>query len=77
MNAEEEYLLYTYVSGPVSLFSAFICGIAVITSYIYPQQRKFPNVVLLWTWYVLYQKKERKLEKINKKDDSILTKIEK
>eukprot|EP00026_Physarum_polycephalum_P015114 Phypoly_transcript_15727.p2 GENE.Phypoly_transcript_15727~~Phypoly_transcript_15727.p2 ORF type:complete len:119 (+),score=6.58 Phypoly_transcript_15727:92-448(+) len=40
---------YSAVTGPLSLFSAIICGIAVITSYIFPQQRKFPNIVLVWT----------------------------
>eukprot|EP00026_Physarum_polycephalum_P012040 Phypoly_transcript_12306.p1 GENE.Phypoly_transcript_12306~~Phypoly_transcript_12306.p1 ORF type:complete len:319 (+),score=20.96 Phypoly_transcript_12306:65-958(+) len=35
--------------GPLSLFSTIVCGIATITSYIYAQQRKFPNVVLVWT----------------------------
>eukprot|EP00026_Physarum_polycephalum_P013680 Phypoly_transcript_14106.p1 GENE.Phypoly_transcript_14106~~Phypoly_transcript_14106.p1 ORF type:complete len:318 (+),score=17.87 Phypoly_transcript_14106:40-954(+) len=40
---------YATATGSVSLFSAFICGFAVTTSYIFPQQRKFPNVVLLWT----------------------------
>jgi len=38
-----------HVTAPLSLFSAIICGSAVIASYIFPQQRKFPNVVLVWT----------------------------
>eukprot|EP00026_Physarum_polycephalum_P011591 Phypoly_transcript_11826.p1 GENE.Phypoly_transcript_11826~~Phypoly_transcript_11826.p1 ORF type:complete len:313 (+),score=12.17 Phypoly_transcript_11826:71-1009(+) len=37
------------VTAPFCLFSAIICAIAIITSYIFPQQRKFPNVVLVWT----------------------------
>jgi hypothetical protein len=41
------------ITAHMCLFSAIICGIAIITSYIFPQQRKFPNVVLVWTWYVL------------------------
>eukprot|EP00026_Physarum_polycephalum_P012809 Phypoly_transcript_13143.p1 GENE.Phypoly_transcript_13143~~Phypoly_transcript_13143.p1 ORF type:complete len:311 (+),score=15.54 Phypoly_transcript_13143:150-1082(+) len=40
---------YDEVAAPFSLVSAFVCGIAVITSYAVPQQRKFPNVVLVWT----------------------------
>eukprot|EP00026_Physarum_polycephalum_P012959 Phypoly_transcript_13312.p1 GENE.Phypoly_transcript_13312~~Phypoly_transcript_13312.p1 ORF type:complete len:312 (-),score=8.39 Phypoly_transcript_13312:28-963(-) len=36
------------ITGPMCCFSAVICGFAIITSYIFPQQRKFPNVVLIW-----------------------------
>eukprot|EP00026_Physarum_polycephalum_P010354 Phypoly_transcript_10515.p1 GENE.Phypoly_transcript_10515~~Phypoly_transcript_10515.p1 ORF type:complete len:314 (+),score=-5.53 Phypoly_transcript_10515:26-943(+) len=43
------YTLFTNVLGPLSLASTIICGLATVTSYIYPQQRKFPNVVLVWT----------------------------
>jgi hypothetical protein len=52
MTAHDTYNLYSNVTGPLSIFSAIICGIATITSYVYPAQRKFPNVVLVWTWYV-------------------------
>ena len=54
MNPQEQYDLYIYYSGPFGLFSAIICGLAIITSYIYPSLRKFPNVVLVWTWYVQF-----------------------
>eukprot|EP00026_Physarum_polycephalum_P009151 Phypoly_transcript_09263.p1 GENE.Phypoly_transcript_09263~~Phypoly_transcript_09263.p1 ORF type:complete len:306 (+),score=1.07 Phypoly_transcript_09263:250-1167(+) len=37
------------VAAILSLLSALICGLAVISCYIFPQQRKFPNVVLVWT----------------------------
>eukprot|EP00026_Physarum_polycephalum_P010069 Phypoly_transcript_10217.p1 GENE.Phypoly_transcript_10217~~Phypoly_transcript_10217.p1 ORF type:complete len:254 (+),score=13.40 Phypoly_transcript_10217:35-796(+) len=37
------------ITGPMCVFSAVICGTAIITSYIFPQQRKFPNVVLVWS----------------------------
>eukprot|EP00026_Physarum_polycephalum_P011617 Phypoly_transcript_11853.p1 GENE.Phypoly_transcript_11853~~Phypoly_transcript_11853.p1 ORF type:complete len:307 (+),score=3.92 Phypoly_transcript_11853:216-1136(+) len=43
------YILFTDVLGPLGLLSTIVCGFAAITSYIYPQQRRFPNVVLLWT----------------------------
>eukprot|EP00026_Physarum_polycephalum_P012218 Phypoly_transcript_12503.p1 GENE.Phypoly_transcript_12503~~Phypoly_transcript_12503.p1 ORF type:complete len:328 (+),score=11.67 Phypoly_transcript_12503:70-984(+) len=36
------------VTAPFCLFSTIICGVAIITSYVFPQQRKFPNVVLVW-----------------------------
>eukprot|EP00026_Physarum_polycephalum_P004331 Phypoly_transcript_04349.p1 GENE.Phypoly_transcript_04349~~Phypoly_transcript_04349.p1 ORF type:complete len:336 (+),score=29.77 Phypoly_transcript_04349:1171-2178(+) len=49
MDADERYRLYTTYSGPLGLISVIFCGLAVITSYIYPQQRRFPNIVLVWT----------------------------
>jgi hypothetical protein len=49
----EDRNFYSTFAGPLCLVTAFICGIAVVSCYIFPKQRKFPNVVLVWTWYAL------------------------
>ena len=54
MDDQETYDFFENVTAPLGLFSAIVCGFATITSYMYPQQRKFPNVVLVWTWYELF-----------------------
>ena len=43
--------VYSHVLGPTSVVASIICGLAVISNYCFPKQRKFPNVVLVWTWY--------------------------
>eukprot|EP00026_Physarum_polycephalum_P012344 Phypoly_transcript_12641.p1 GENE.Phypoly_transcript_12641~~Phypoly_transcript_12641.p1 ORF type:complete len:311 (+),score=6.23 Phypoly_transcript_12641:127-1059(+) len=40
---------YKHISVPICLFSATISAAAIVTSYIYPKQRRFPQVVLIWT----------------------------
>lgn len=51
-NQVYDYLART--EGVCSVISTVICGIAIITSYIFPLQRRFPGIVLVWTWYVEY-----------------------
>lgn len=45
MNAREELW-----HGGIGAFSACVCGLAIIASYLSPNQRKFPNVILSWIW---------------------------
>lgn len=52
MDAQKAFEFYSTFLGPTSLFSAIVCGIAVISNYWFPKQRKFPNIVLVWTWYI-------------------------
>lgn len=37
--------------GSTGAFSSFICGVAIIVSYLTPSQRRFPNIVLTYIWY--------------------------
>lgn len=41
------------ILGPTAVFSTIVIGIAVITNYCYSQQRKFPNIVLVWSRYLI------------------------
>ena len=50
-DAMEASKVYSHVLGPTSVVASIICGLAVISNYCFPKQRKFPNVVLVWTWY--------------------------
>lgn len=53
MDENSIFSIFDKVCGPVSVYGSIICGIAVIAYYIFPKQRKFPNTVLVWTWYLL------------------------
>jgi hypothetical protein len=32
------------------ILATITCGTAIISNYAFPKQRKFPNVVLVWSW---------------------------
>lgn len=45
------YMIRSQLLGPSAVCSTIIIGITVVSSYWYPKQRKFPNIVLVWSWY--------------------------
>lgn len=45
------YNIFSHIMGPSALFATIVTGVAVISNYWYPQQRKFPNIVLIWSRY--------------------------
>lgn len=44
------YWFLTEVMGPTAIFATIVNAFAVVSNYWYPQQRKFPNIVLVWSW---------------------------
>jgi len=47
-NDEQIFEHLSHVAGWPAVLSSVTCGIAVVATYIFPEQRKFPNVVLVW-----------------------------
>lgn len=56
MDEKELNFYFSHITGPLALFGCVICGTAVISYYIFPKQRKFPNTVLVWSRYLNYLK---------------------